>query len=158
MSDGRLKIALAISILLNLFALGAGTGAVLMWSRVTAEPAASVVRRSPIRRAGDALPPAEREQFRLLMRATAHDGRSTRLQAQESRREAAALFLQPRFDVGAVNAALSRARTADFALRSRLETAVVEFASGISVQDRTALARNLGRGGPLRQPRRPKLP
>lgn len=158
MSDRRLKIVLAISILLNLFALGAGVGAVLMWSRVTAKPAASVVHRRPIRRAGDALPPAEREQFRRVIRATARDARPIRLKAQESRRDAASLFIQPRFDAAAVNAALTGARSADFALRSRLETAVVEFASRLPVQDRTALARSLGQGGPLRQPKRANLP
>ena len=50
------------------------------------------------------------------------------------------------------HAALARARDADFALRARLEGAVVTFAKTLSPDARARLAEGLSRGGPLRHP------
>lgn len=153
MNDRRLKIALAVSMLLNLFALGAAGGAAAMWSRLKSEPVGAAPHRRAIRTAGDALPPADRERFRAVMRTVAQAARPIRQEAQQSRRQAATLFVQPSFNAAAANAALARARSADFALRTRLETTVVEFAAGLPGAERAVLAQGLSRG-PLRQPRR----
>lgn len=157
MNDRRLEIALAVSMLLNLFALGAAGGAAAMWSRLKSEPLAAAAHRRPIRAAGDALPPADRERFRAAMRTVAQAARPIRQEGQQRRREAGDLFIQPRFDAAAVNAALARARNADFAVRTRLETTVVEFAAGLPGAERAVLAQGLSRG-PLRQPRRQLFP
>lgn len=150
MNGRRLQIALAVSILLNLFALGAAGGAAVMWARLKPASASGAPPRRPLRAAADALSPAERERFRQVMRAAGQETRPIRRQARLNRREAAELFVQPRFDAAAVNAALAQARSADFALRARLETAAVSFAADLPLPERTALAQGLSRGGPLR--------
>jgi uncharacterized membrane protein len=151
MAERTLRTALAASVVLNLFAIGAvGAGAV-MWLTLGHPPAAG--RGRPIRTAADALPPAERAQYLSVFRAAVADTAPLQRVARENRRLAASLFVQPRFDSDAVNAALERARTADLALRTRLETTMVSFAHDLPQADRVILARGLARGGPLRHPK-----
>ncbi|MGC1302504.1 MAG: periplasmic heavy metal sensor, partial [Caulobacteraceae bacterium] len=61
----------------------------------------------------------------------------------------------PQFDPAAVNAALSRARDADFALRAKLESTIVDFARDLPQAERQDMARALSHGGPLRHPPTP---
>jgi uncharacterized membrane protein len=150
----RLKVLLAASLLVNVFAAGAIGGGLLMltrpgiWRSLTAAPGAP----RPIRAAGAALPAVDRERFRQTMQQVIRDNRDLPRIARENRETAAALFVQPHFDADAVSAALERARSADVTLRSRLEAAAVDFAATLPVEERTLLARGLARGGPLRHP------
>lgn len=144
------RFLLAASLLLNLFAAGAIGGGMAMlrhpvlWRGPVAAP-------RPIREAGDALSPDDRLRFRATMRAVIAQSVDLNRQARQSRREAAALFTAPVFNVAAADAALARARTADVALRVRLETAAVAFAAGLPAEERVLLAEGLSHGGPLRR-------
>ncbi len=151
MAQRTLRAALAASVVLNLFAIGAVGGGAVMWLSLKHPPAAG--RGRPLRNAADALPAAERAQYLAVFRAAVVDARPIQKAARENRRLAAALFVQPRFDAAAVTAALERARNADFALRARLEATMVSFAQNLPQADRVILARRLSRGGPLRQPK-----
>ena len=145
-----LRVALAISVILNLFALGAVGGALAVWSHVGRHPAA--VRGRPLMTAADALPPADGAHYRALMQATLLQNRPLMRTARENRSTAASLFVQPSFDTAAAGAALARARDADFQLRTRFETAVIDFAKDLPQTERAALVQGLARGGPLRHP------
>jgi uncharacterized membrane protein len=146
MTAGRLKGLLAISVVVNLFALGALGGGAAMWLATLAH--------HPIRAAGDALPNADRRRFHQMFKTVAHQARPLQQSARENRRAAALLFIQPVFDAGAVGEALSRARAADLTARTEVETALVEFAATLPQAERQTLANGLSQGGgPLRQPK-----
>lgn len=149
--DRRLTLLLAASLLVNVFAAGALGGGLLMLSRQGARPHASQPHR-PVADAGAALPPPDRGRFTHLMRQLVRDNRDLVRIARENRETAADLFVQPRFDADAVNAALQRARDADLALRTRIETGAVGFAATLPIDERAILGAGLARGGPLRHP------
>ena len=144
-----LRFLLAASLIFNLFAAGAVVGGLAVLFRPGLLHPHPVLLR-PIRQAGDALPAPERMRFRAAMRQVLVGGEELARTARESRREAAELLVATRFDPQAVDAALARARDADIALRSRLETAAIAFASGLPADQRELLAQGLARGGPLR--------
>jgi uncharacterized membrane protein len=144
------RVALILSLALNLFLACAIAGAAVMWTGLGAPRVQAA--RPPLRFAGDRLTPTHRAAFRAMLRAVNHDAAPIVQEARESRREAAMLFVQPAYDPRKVARALDHARQADIAVRTRLETAVVDFAAGLPVQERVSLADGLRRGGPLRQP------
>ena len=150
----RVRLLLAVSLLVNVFAVGAIGGGLFMLSRgagLRAHPA----RHPALRAAGDGLPAPDRARFRLAIRTVMQDSRDLVATARLSRAAAADLFVQPVFDGAAVLAALERARIADLELRRRLETAAVQVAAGLPIEERLFLARGLERGGPLRHPAHP---
>ncbi|MHB8283308.1 MAG: periplasmic heavy metal sensor [Caulobacteraceae bacterium] len=145
MTGRTLKILLAVSIAVNLFLLGALGGGAATWLKTTP--------RRPILRAAQGLPPTDRNRFQQVLQAVVKDSRPIQRQARDDRHVAAQLFVQPSFDVAEVNAALSRARDADVAVRTRLETSMVAFAATLPQPERAAMADGLSKGGPLRQPK-----
>lgn len=155
MTDRRLTLLLAASLLANVFAAGAVGGGLLMLSRQGGGRLHAAAPHRPIIDAGATLPAADRARFAHLVRRTLRDDRDLSRIARESREAAASLFVQPQFDQSAVNAALQRARDADIELRLRLETAAVGFAATLPVDERALLADALARGGPLRHPQHP---
>jgi len=146
MTEGKLKLLLALSVVVNLFALGALGGGAAMWFTTSA--------RHPIRAAGDRLLSADRLRFHQMFKAVAKEARPLQQSARENRRAAALLFVQPTFDAAAVGEALSRARDADLTARTDVETALVGFAATLPQTERQSLANALSQGGgPLRQPK-----
>ena len=151
MRQSTLYAVLAVSVLLNLFAVGALVGAAVTWTHV--QPGLqSALRRRPFRAAAAALPAQDRQRFVQVLHETSRGARDLQQTARDSRRDAARLFVQPEFDANAVNAALTRARDADVAVRARLEQAVVGAAAALPQTERVAIAQALAQGGPLRQP------
>ena len=153
----RLDLLLAASLLVNVFAVGAIGGGLFMLRHqdgLRSRPAAHL----PLRAAGDELPAPDRMRFRHAIRSTLRDSAGLLATARDSRATAAGLFVQPEFDSAAVLAALDRARAADSELRRRLETAAVQVAATLPVEERVFLARGLARGGPLRHPAHAALP
>jgi uncharacterized membrane protein len=147
MAAGKLKLLLAISVVVNLFALGALGGGAAMWLATSA--------RHPIKSAGDTLPIADRRRFHEMFRTVAQQVRPLQQSARENRHAAALLFVQPKFDAAAADDALSRARDADLAARTEVETALVGFAGTLPQSERQTLADGLSQGGgPLRHPKR----
>ena len=140
------RIALAVSVGLNVLAVGVIGGASVAWLRLGAAAGA----HHPFRAAAQSLPPGERQRFVAYLKATAQAARPLRQAAREGRRDAASLFVAPSFDPSAVNASLTRARDADFQLRTRLEGGIVAFATTLPQADRRNMAAALAQGGPLR--------
>jgi uncharacterized membrane protein len=131
----KLRIALAVSILLNLFLAGAlVAGVVLLRS------GGRMINAGSLRIAGAELPVGERRPFRAALRQTRRDMRPAILTSRAAKAEAAALLRQPTIDQAAVLAALDRARVADIAVRAAVERRAVAFAATLPPADRGKLA------------------
>lgn len=148
MTTRQLQFALAASLFVNLFAIGTIAGGLVILARPNIAAPRAVGR--PIRSAAQDLPAAEQSRFQEIMRQTVASNRDLARTARISRRDAAALFMQPQFDRDAAAALLDRARQADFTLRSRLEATALDFAATLPADERAALAIGLERHGPLR--------
>ena len=151
MTGGGIRIALAASLLGNVFACGIIGGGLWVLERERG-PQPSSVQGRPVRVAGQALPPADRQRFEETIRQVLLDGRDFERTVASSRRSAAALFTQPNFDKSAASALLEQARAAGFTLQSRIDNAAIDFAATLPADERATLAAGLERGGPLRHP------
>ena len=142
-----LKIALAASVALNIFAVvGGGTAWVL--SRKAQEQAAEgrrPGRSEPVWAVVEALPPAVRDQVNGELRASALEARPDFEDARAARREAIAMTASDGFDAVAVAALLERSRASEMRGRARLEAGAVETLGRLSAADRKALAPILSR-------------
>lgn len=99
--------------------------------------------------AGEQLPGKERQALQQALAEARRAVRSTQLEARQARVEAAALMGKPEFDAAALSEALTRARTAEMAVRAAVEARAVEFAATLSVDERRRLADGLiGREAP----------
>lgn len=147
MSIRGLKIALAASVALNIFALVGGGTAWIMAKRVEE---ATVEGRRPGRSESvwsvvEARPPAVRDQVKRELRATALEARPDFEEARAARREAIALTRSTEFDPVTVAALLERSRASETRGRARLEAGAVETLSRLTPADREALATILSR-------------
>lgn len=143
MSPRTLKIICVVSILLNIFLLGAAIGG-----------AAWVKARHPmigvgsIRVAGSALPPDERRAFRQALREARLEMRPTAMAGRQARAEAAALLSAPTLDQAKLADALARIRAADVAIRAHVEERAIAFAAMLPPDERAKLAEGIERRRP----------
>jgi uncharacterized membrane protein len=129
---------------LNTFLLAAVIGGGVFYLSGETRPSA---QRLPL--AGEQLPGAERQALQKALAEARRAVRSTQLEARQARVEAAALMGKPDFDAAALSEALTRARTAEMAVRAAVEARAVEFAATLSVDERRRLADGLiGREAP----------
>jgi uncharacterized membrane protein len=138
------RVPLAISIVLNVFLLGALIGGTVWLELSKPHPAGTL--QSAIQK----LPEPELSDLRHALRDVRRDLRPTMIESRQARRDAADLLQQPKVDTVALLAALDRARTADIAIRTKLEQRIVEFAATSSPQIRQLLAEGLIRNFPNR--------
>jgi uncharacterized membrane protein len=141
-------ILLIISLIANIFLIGAIGGGVWRWSHVQGLG----LRGGWRMRAADSLPAPQADAFRHAIRGTIQAERPVMQAGRAARAEAARLFVQPKFDAAAVNAQLDRARAADTALRAALEHQVIGFAAGLPQDQRAKMVEAL-KQGPLRESR-----
>lgn len=154
MSPRTLKIALAVSVALNLFAIGLAAGGVIVGTRLADD------RRAPRHQAFSetvsAMSPERRAAVRAEMRRVALIARPDFREARETRRRAVEMARGEPFDAAEVNALLARSRAAEARGRARLETGTVEILQTLSPADRAELAPTIlsrrghgmgGRGG-----------
>ncbi len=134
MSPRMLKIACAVSILLNIFLASAVIGGAA-WIQAR-RPAA----RGSIQVAGAQLPLDSRRIFRRALRDARREMQPTIAAGSQAREDAAALLRAPRLDQLALAAALARARAADIAVRTHVEERAVAVAATLSSADRETLA------------------
>lgn len=146
MSERGLKIALAVSVALNVFAL-AGGGAFLVSRQQVERKVEDQVR--PGRRPFDAvladLDPATRRSVRQQMRQAALAARPDFEAARDARRQATELAGAPTMDAARVRALLEQSREAEMRGRGRLEGDAVDILAGLSVEERKALTPILAR-------------
>ena len=134
MSGGSLKVALAASLVVNVFALGALGG--LAYARLRPGPA----RGSVMTQAAAALGPAEQVAFRRMLRDRLVQDRPLIRDSRQARRRAMDQLAAPAFDPAAVAASLAQARSDDTAVRAHVEEGVARFAAGLSPAERAAFA------------------
>lgn len=150
MNNRWLAIGLAISLILNVFIVGALAGAVGQRMRMDRPHRPPMMPAgNPLMRAGAGLPEDVREAYFKRMREEGAASRPYMQEARAARAEAADVFAAPTFDKAAAAAALAKSRAAETAARERLEAAVVDFAAALPPEQRQELAQG------LRQPPRP---
>ena len=158
MKPGTLKLVLALSVALNLFAVAAG--ATLYVTRSEVEQRVDAQHRpprtgSPMMLVGQ-LDPAVRERVRTTLRASALSVRPDFEEARQKRREAVRIASSDAFDRARVTALLAESREAELRGRGRLEADAVAVLGTLEPQDRKALSEILTRRGRVgvRQDRR----
>lgn len=149
MSPKALKIALAASVALNLFAVAAG--ATLLVTRAKVEEQVEAQHRparvgSPMRLI-EQLDPAVRERVRDTMRASALAARPDFEVARQKRREAVEMGRSATFDPIRASALLEESRAAEIRGRARLEADAVALLATLEPDDRRALSEILTRRG-----------
>jgi uncharacterized membrane protein len=137
--NGRgLKIALGVSIALNVFIVGGIVGAIYMHR--TASPAGP-----PLMRAGDGLSSQDRDAFRRMLETEIPVVRPLQDDARQARRQAMDALQQPTFDRVQVGALMARARADEDKARGVMEGAVLDFAAKLPADERASLVRSMRR-------------
>lgn len=154
-----MKIALIVSICLNVFVLGAVAGGLVLLlqrgqvavqaagTQLAATPAAP---RPPLAQAAAALPAPSQQAFRKSLRQTRQDLAPAVAQGAADRAELVRLLGQPQLDRDAIDAALDKARQDDLGQRQKVEAAVVDFVATLNPQERRAFVQRLEANGSLR--------
>ncbi|MBW8304205.1 MAG: periplasmic heavy metal sensor [Brevundimonas sp.] len=149
MNARTLKIALAASVALNLFAIAAG--ATLLVGRADVERRIEAQHRAPRDRSFmtvvEGLDPAVRDRVRDTLRASAHAAHPDFEETRLKRRQATALARSANFDPARVSALLDESRAAELRGRARLEADAVAVLATLEPDDRAALSEILTRRG-----------
>jgi uncharacterized membrane protein len=145
MTSSRIKIALAVSLALNLFVIGAVVGSAGMQARLTKKAPETSTRgnTSALIRAAEVLPEDKRAQYHARLKAEGESAQADFKAARAARVRASALIAAPDYDQPRISALLAEARTHDVRARARFETAVIEFAAGLTPEERKALGERL---------------
>ncbi|WP_332658586.1 periplasmic heavy metal sensor [Brevundimonas sp.] len=149
MTSQTLKIALAASVALNLFAIAAG--ATLFVTRAEVEKRVEAQHRPP--RSGSPmlligqLDPAVRDRVRDTLRASALQVRPDFEEARQKRREAVRIASSDTFDSARITTLLAQSREAELRGRARLEVDAVAVLATLEPDDRKALSEILTRRG-----------
>ena len=136
----KLRLGLIVSIILNLFLVGA-----LVAGYESLRTGKLMLNAGSLRIAGAELPAAERRPFRQVLRQTRRAMRPTIDVSRAAKAQAAGLLRQATVDQAAVLAALDRARAADMTVRAAVERRAVSFAAGLPAADRAKLAEAMER-------------
>lgn len=146
MSQRNLTIALFVSLAVNLFAIGAVVGGLVIGVRMS-EGRDNAMRPGPppIFSAASALPEPRQDAYRQALRGEAREVRRALMRAGEARRAAWADIADEPYDAAAVRRALAEAQGMEAQARSRLENRIVDFAADLSMEERQALAQALAR-------------
>lgn len=143
------QILLVCSLVLNVFVVGGLVGAGVMWKQADVQrPVAGLGRGGRLRAAAQDLPQPYRRELRQTVVETMRELRPRIREARAARQEAARLLAEPTLDRAALDAALTRARSADMAVRTGLESSVVRFAGKLPQAERTRLVEALTRQQP----------
>lgn len=132
---------LIISVIVNIFLLGAIVGAAAIWFR---KPTPTIAG-GRMRLAGEQLPEPARTALQKALQETRRASREVAREGRSARDEAARLLSEQTLNQPALSAALARARQADMTMRTRLEDRTVEFATTITRADRLRMAEGLRR-------------
>lgn len=142
MNARTLKIALAVSVALNLFGLAAAGAFAVSRERVEERVEA---QQRPTRPGStmsmiDRLSPEVRTEVRQTLRAAALSARPDFEEAREKRRQAIALAASPTFDAARVTALLDESRAAELRGRQRLEATAVAMLAELEPADRAIMS------------------
>lgn len=143
----KIRTWLVVSLVLNVFLLGALGGGAYIWN--VKEHAAAAAQRRGLQYAAAELTEARREQLHEAMRQTRRDAKPLIAAARQGRIDIAQALAAPQFDQATLDAALEHTRAADTAVRAQLEQTVAVFAGTLNADERVKLVDALERHGPL---------
>lgn len=147
MSGRGLKILLAASVAVNIFAAAAGAALWVSNQRVSQQMAdlSKTGQRKPLTDLVATLSAGERERVLETLKAKAIEVHPDFEQARKARREAIALAEGGSFRPVAVADLLEQSRAAEMRGRARLEASAVDVLASLSPEDRRKLAPILSR-------------
>ena len=147
MTPKTLKIALAASVALNLFAAAGSVAVAVTYPRMVErlEAQARPARERSFAGLIAALSPDARERARQAVRASALAAQPDFDAAREARRQAIEAARQPEFDAAAVQALLEQSRLAEMRGRARLESDALAILGTLAPGDRETFSRILAR-------------
>lgn len=153
MTSKSLKIALAVSVALNLFAVAGGVTYVVNRDRIERriEDQRRPGREGPLTEVLADLDPAVRQRVRTALRESALAARPDFEAARAARREAIDVAGQPTLDAARVESLLEQSRAAEMRGRTRLENGAVAVLGTLTPEERKALAPILQRKGAARR-------
>ncbi|GAW42205.1 hypothetical protein SH203_02621 [Brevundimonas sp. SH203] len=153
MTNKTLKIALAVSVALNLFAVAGGVTYVVGRDKIERriDEQRRGGREGPLAEVLARLDPAVRQRVRASLRETALSARPDFEAARAARREAIAVAGQPTLDAPRVRALLEQSRAAEMRGRQRLETGAVDLLATLTPEERKAMTPLLQRKGGARR-------
>jgi uncharacterized membrane protein len=140
MSRG-LKIVLALSVLLNVFLVGADVAAVLKWRRLMDE--GTLRQPTQLAIAARTLDPKMHADLRSFMRAKDASIKPDFDAGRADRAQAAAIAAKPNFDRAAVSALLAKARAEEATGHAKADEAVLDFMATMPADQRAKLAEGL---------------
>lgn len=144
-----LKVALAVSVALNVFAIAGGVTTWVTRNKVEqrVEDQQQAGRRDSVHDIVAGLDPDVRTRVQSTLRTSALAARPDFEQAREARRQAVELTKGPTLDPAAVTALLNRSTIAEMRGRARIERDAVDLLATLGPQDRQALGLILNRRG-----------
>ncbi|MCW0046259.1 periplasmic heavy metal sensor [Brevundimonas sp. BT-123] len=153
MTSKSLKIALAVSVALNLFAVAGGVTYVVNRDRIERriEDQRRPGREGPLAEVLADLDPAVRQRVRTALRESALAARPDFEAARAARREAIDIAGQPTLDATRVESLLEQSRAGEMRGRTRLENGAVAVLATLTPEERKALAPILQRKGAARR-------
>jgi uncharacterized membrane protein len=145
--QGRTRILFIVSLVLNLFFVGAAVGALAVGAKMLRD-------REDFRRGGrpgmlsavETIPEARRHAIQQMMREQALAAAPEIRASRAARRRAASLIAAPSYDVAAVSAALKEARDREAAARAKIDTAIASRLAELSPTERARFGRVMLRG------------
>ncbi|MFM0152434.1 periplasmic heavy metal sensor [Paraburkholderia sediminicola] len=147
------KIALAASLVLNVFLLGAIVGGAYQWFAAHGVMTPVLAQqRTALRFAAETLPAERQKAFIDGLRNARREGKEFAREGREGRHDVLRLLAAPQFDREALDAALARTREADSSLRAQVEGSVADFAATLSPEERVEFADSLKLRGQWREP------
>lgn len=158
MSGRTLKILLALSLALNLFAVAGGVALYATRAKVErqVEAQAKPGRGVSVMAMTERLAPAERDRVRAALRTAAHAAKPDFEAARAARREAVARAAAPDYDPVAVQSLMEQSRLAEMRGRARLESDALTILGSMSAADRALMAPMLARRSSRGQPPQPR--
>ncbi|MEN5361966.1 periplasmic heavy metal sensor [Brevundimonas intermedia] len=153
MTPKTLKIALAVSVALNLFAVAGAVTYVVNRDRIERkiEDQRRPGREGPLAEVLADLDPAVRDRVRSALRESALAARPDFEAARAARREAIDVAGQPTLDAVRVQSLLDQSRAAEMRGRTRLENGAVAVLGTLTPDERKALTPILQRKGDARR-------
>ncbi|WP_454827762.1 periplasmic heavy metal sensor [Paraburkholderia xenovorans] len=155
MNGRSLKIVLVVSLVLNVFLVGAIVGGAYQWFAAHGAAAPVLAQQRALRFAAQTLPAGRQKAFLDSLKNARREGRQYAREGREGRREVLRLLAAPQFDRAALDAALARTREADSHLRAQVEGGVADFAATLSPEERVQFADSLKLRGQWREPEPP---
>ncbi|WP_425985420.1 periplasmic heavy metal sensor [Brevundimonas sp. TWP1-2-1b1] len=153
MTSKTLKIALAVSVALNVFAVAGAVTYVVNRDRIERkiEDQRRPGREGPLAEVLADLDPAVQDRVRTALRESALAARPDFEAARAARREAIDVAGQPTLDAARVQSLLDQSRAAEMRGRTRLENGAVAVLGTLTPDERKALTPILQRKGDARR-------